>query len=162
MKKVVIYYSMSGNCEQTANKIAEKTGAELLRIEPETAYPSKGLRKFLWGGKSALMGEEPALKPYTFNASEYDGIVFGFPVWASSFTPPIRTFINENGEALKDKSISAFACFSGSGAEKALGKLKAFLGINAFKAELILVDPKSGPKGENDKLIEEFCNKINK
>jgi multimeric flavodoxin WrbA len=42
------------------------------------------------------MAETPELEPYTFDASAYDRIVFGFPVWAGIVTPPLRTFIKEN------------------------------------------------------------------
>jgi hypothetical protein len=36
------------------------------------AYPTKGFRKFLWGGKSAVMAEKPKLLPYKFNADAGD------------------------------------------------------------------------------------------
>ncbi len=160
MRTVIIYYSMSGNCEQTAERIAQRIGADTLRLYPETAYPSSGLKKFLWGGKSALMGETPVLKPYDFNADNYDRIIFGFPVWASSFTPPLRTFINENANVIKGKDFAAFTCLSGSGADKALGKLRDYLGIDAFSAELVLLDPKSRPNEKNDDKIEELCRKL--
>ena len=119
------------------------------------AYPTKGFRKFLWGGKSAVMAEKPKLLPYKFNADAYDRIIFGFPVWAGNITPPIRTFVIENN--LKGKHIAAFACQSGSGAEKAFGILKAAIGIEKLDAELILIDPKTKPSKENEKKINAFC-----
>ena len=160
MKTAVVYYSMSGNCEFVAKKIAEKTGADLIRLEPEKVYPSSGFRKFLWGGKSAVMGETPALKPYTFDADSYDRIIFGFPVWASNPTPPIRTFIRDNGAALRGKKLAAFTCFSGGGADKALAKLKKLLDVDSLEAELILVDPKTAPAPENEDKIKAFCEKF--
>ncbi len=158
MKTIIIYYSLEGNTDHAAKRIAELLGADLLRLEPEKAYPSSGFKKFLWGGKSAVMAETPKLCPYTFNASEYDRIVFGFPVWASNITPPIRSFVKEN--ELDGKRIAAFACESGSGAEKAFGKLKAALGIETLEAELILIDPKTRPSEENDRKLESFCSKL--
>ena len=92
MKKAIIYYSMSGNTDYVANYIAEKTNSDLIRIEPKKEYPNKGFIKFLWGGKSAIMGETPPLEKYEFDSDLYDYLVIGTPVWASSFTPPIRTF----------------------------------------------------------------------
>ena len=78
MKTIVVYYSLEGNTDLAAKKIAEKTGADLLRLEPEKAYPDSGFRKFFWGGKSAVMAETPALRSYAFDAAAYDRIVFGF------------------------------------------------------------------------------------
>ncbi|MBQ4512326.1 MAG: flavodoxin family protein [Anaerolineaceae bacterium] len=160
MNTAIIYYSMSGNCEDTAKKIAAILDAELIRLEPEKEYPDSGFRKFFWGGKSAVMGEMPKLKPYHFDARAYTRVIFGFPVWASNPTPPIRTFIRDNREALHGKKLAAFACCSGGGADKALEKLKKQLEIEALQAELILIDPKDKPNQNNDKMIREFCEKL--
>lgn len=150
---------MSGNTQQTAEKIAQELGADLIRIEPVKEYPDKGARKFLWGGMKAVMGEKPQLQPYDFDGS-YDRIIFGTPVWASSFTPPIRTFITENREQLKGKSTAVFVCYAGGGADKAIEKLRRFLAIDSFTAELILVDPKDQPTQENEEKIQVFCGKL--
>ena len=158
MSTIIVYYSLEGNTEYAANRIAEKLGADTLRLEPVKAYPSGGFKKFFWGGKSAVMAETPELVPYAFDSAACDRVVFGFPVWAGNVTPPLRTFIREND--LRGKRVAAFACQSGAGAEKAFGKLKAALGIDALEAELILIDPKSKPSPENDRKIEAFCEKL--
>lgn len=157
MKTLIVYYSMGGNTEYAAEKMAERLGADLLRLEPVKAYPDSGFRKFFWGGKSAVMAEKPALKPYEFNADEYDSIIFGFPVWAGNITPPLRTFIGEN--ELKASKYAAFACQSGSGAEKAFGKLQACLGHDLEKT-LVLIDPKDKPDPAKDLEIEAFCDAL--
>lgn len=158
MATIIVYYSLEGNTAYAAQLLARKLGAELLRLEPAKQYPDRGFKKFFWGGKSAVMAETPKLLPYAFNAGKYDRIIFGFPVWAGNVTPPIRTFVKEND--LSGKRISAFACQSGSGAEKAFGKLKAALGIAAFDAELILIDPKAKPDPQNERKIEAFCEAV--
>ena len=162
MKKAIVYYSMSGNTDYVANYISKIIDADLIRIEPKKGYPNKGLKKFLWGGKSAVMGETPELEEYEFDSDKYDYIIFGTPVWASSFTPPIRTFIKENKDKLQGKKFAVFICYMGGGAEKAIEKLKQFLEISSLEAELILIDPKDRKTDNKDKQIEEFCNKINK
>ena len=108
MKKLIVYYSLEGNTEYAANRIKDRTGADLLKLVPKKAYHDKGFAKFFWGGKSAVMAEKPKLEAYEVNLSEYDQVIFGFPVWASNFTPPVRTFIEENKEALKGKRFAAF------------------------------------------------------
>lgn len=163
MRTAIVYYSMSGNTAYVAEKIAEGIKAsgevDIIRIEPKKAYPDKGAKKFFWGGKSAVMGETPILLPYEFNIDKYDRIIFGTPVWASTFVPPLRTFINDNPD-VKDKKIAVFACFSGGGADKALNKMKKYLGIERFEAELILIDPKERVKEEDDEKIVEFCSAL--
>ena len=158
MNTVIVYYSMSGNTDWTARALAAQLGAELLRIEPEKAYPDKGFRKFFWGGKSAVMAETPPLRPYVFDADRYDRVILGFPVWAGTFAPPLRTFLRDHAPSLAGKRVAAFACQSGSGAEKAFARLQTALG-RPLDATLILIDPKTRPAPENDGKIREFCDR---
>ena len=161
MKKIaIVYYSMSGNTEYVAKQISNNIDVDLIKIIPKKEYPSSGLKKFLWGGKSAVMGETPKLEAYTFDANKYDYIVFGTPVWASSFVPPIRTFIKENKDILKNKKIAVFVCYSGGGVQKAIERLKNYLDINNFNAELVLIDPKEKETNQNIDKIKEFCKSI--
>ena len=39
MKRLVVYYSLSGNTEEAAQKIAEKLGADLLKVDTVKAMP---------------------------------------------------------------------------------------------------------------------------
>lgn len=157
MKTAIVYYSMSGNTAFVAAQLAERLGADAIALEPVTAYPAKGFFKFLHGGKSALLGETPALKPYTFDASQYDAVILGTPVWAGSFAPPLRTFVRDNRDALGGKRIAAFVCCMGGGAAKTLGKLRALLETDAFAAELALIDPKTKPKPDTAQKLDAFC-----
>ena len=158
MKTLIVYYSLEGNTDFIAQRIARKIGAGLLRIKPEKQYPKSGFGKFFWGGKSAVMAETPELCPYEFDPSSVGSIVFGFPVWAGNLTPPIRTFIRDND--LKGKKIAVFACQSGSGAEKAFAKLRSALGIESLEAEAVFIDPKDKPFRENDEKLAAFCKKL--
>lgn len=154
MTTLIVYYSMGGNTEWTARKIAEELGAEMLRLEPVKAYPDSGFAKFFWGGKSAVMAEKPELRPYKCQQERYDTILFGFPVWAGNVTPPIRTFLMEKHP--EADRYAAFACQSGSGAERAFGKLRECLG-RELDETLVLIDPKDRPAPEKDAQIRRFC-----
>lgn len=160
MKTAVIYYSMSLNTFYVASIIAKELKADLICLEPEEAYPDSGVKKYFWGGRSALMKDKPALKPYSFEADKYDVIILGTPVWASCYTPPLRTFIEKYGQQLKKKRLGAFACYSGIGASKALDKLKNDLAIKDFGATLTIVDPKDKKSTEKDNRILDFCHRI--
>ena len=157
MNTAIVYYSMSGNVKFVVEEVAAKIGADLIEIEPIKEFPNKGMKKFLWGGKSAVMGETPALKPYVFDADKYDAVIIGSPVWASTITPPIRTFVKENGEALKDKKIGLILCFAGGGADKATEKFKKLLDLDDLIGPLVLIDPKDSWDETKQKRIEDFC-----
>ena len=160
MKTVIVYYSMSGNVKFVSHEIARELDADLIELVPSKSYPTRGVRKFLWGGKSAVMGERPALEPYEFDADKYERVIFATPVWASNFAPPIRTFIFKNRVALDKKKIAAVVCYSGSGADRALEKMKEELDISAFEDSLILIDPKDKPATEKVKLIQDFVDAL--
>ena len=155
MRTIVVYYSLEGNTDWAAKRIASDLDAALLRLDTVKTYPDKGFKKFFWGGKSAVMAETPALTPYIFDSAAWDRVILGFPVWASNITPPIRTFVRDND--LKGKHLSAFACEGGSGGDKAFQRLCACLGIDKLEHTLILIDPKDRPREENDRDILEFC-----
>ena len=159
MNIAVVYYSMSGNTKYVAEKVAEALGADLVPLVPRKAYPDSGFKKFFWGGKSALMGEKPALEPYVFDALAYDLIVFGSPVWAGTFAPPLRTFMEDNREALQGKSTACFFCCSG-GPGKVVDRFNAFHNDGRSKQELILIDPKDKPTADSEDKIQSFCNAL--
>ena len=160
MRTLIVYYSLEGNTAFAAEKLAGISGAELLRLEPEKEYPHSGMKKFLWGGKSAVMGEKPPLKPYVFKGEDWDRVIIGFPVWAGTVTPPIRTFVKAHGGELAGKSVAAYACESGAGGERALKKLAALLDRESFDAELVLIDPKAKPNAANEEKLAAFCQKL--
>ena len=156
-KAIIIYYSLEGNTDSTARKIEAALGADLLRLVPEHEYPT-GVGKYISGGRAALFGDRPALKPYKVDLSLYDTVIIGTPVWASTFAPPLRTFFSDN--SIQGKTVGLFACQKGSGAEKCFEKIKKLTGINDVKAQLVLIDPKDKPDEANDAKIGEFCRKI--
>ena len=156
MKDLIVYFSLEGNTEYAAKRIREKTGADLLKLIPKKAYHDKGLAKFVWGGKSALMAEKPELEQKDIDLSLYDRIIFGFPVWASSFAPPLRTFIIDHAEELKGKRFAAYACQSGNGAEKAFAKLVKCIGIDSFDMTAVFLDPKDKANEDKDEQIDRF------
>jgi len=160
MKIAIVYYSQSGNVDFVANKMLKYLDADLVRIEPDKAYPDKGFKKFFWGGKSAVMGESPALAPYEFDVQKYDVVVLGYPVWAGTFAPPIRSFVEQNFFGLQAKKVPAFACSSGGNAEKSFKKLAALLKVESIFPTLSLVDPLVKQKNDNLACIEAFCAQI--
>ncbi|MBO7675145.1 MAG: NAD(P)H-dependent oxidoreductase [Atopobiaceae bacterium] len=160
MKTAVVYYSMSGNTEYVARRIVEEIPADSVRLAPVKEYPTSGMRKFVWGGKSALMAEAPELLSYTIDLAQYDRIVLGTPIWAGTFAPPLRTFIRQHKDELSQKRIAAFACSGGGNASKAFAKLEEELGGMTLEARLSLVDPKNDLTHDADSSIRDFCSKL--
>lgn len=124
MKTLVLYYSFEGNTDYVAKEIASRLGADIQRVEPVKELKSKGFSKFIWGGKQAVMKTKPPIKPLAKATAEYDMVLIGTPVWASTYAPPIRTLLeNEN---LHGKKVGFFYCHDGGP-----GKV-----LDAFKNEI--------------------------
>lgn len=154
MKTAIVYYSMHGNVRYVAEKVAKELGADLIELKPVKAYPDKGAMQFIWGGSAVTFKKKPDLEPYSFNASEYDLVIIGTPVWASNFTPPLRTFFEDND--LTGKKIAVIATSAGGDSSKCIQAVKEATKTDALAATLSLTDPKDRPSDDVEKKIGEF------
>lgn len=158
MKAAVVYFSLEGNTKYAAEKIADKLQADLIELAPNKDYPTGSVSKFVWGGKSAVLAEKPKLLPYEFNKENYDLVVLGTPIWAGTFTPPLRTFLME--QDLSGKKVALFACHSGGGSSRAFPKMMELLEHSEVVETLSLFDPLVKPNQENNNSLESFCMKL--
>ena len=158
MKTLIVYFSLEGNTKWAVEQIAATLPADTLALVPKSAYPDKGFKKFLWGGKSAVMKEAPALEPYSVDLAQYGRIIFASPVWAGTFAPPLRSFIQ--AEKPDGKKFAFVACSSGGSPDKAFAGLNALLNTAGDVPTLGLVDPKSRPSAKNEAALKAFCEKL--
>lgn len=158
MKTAVVYYSLEGNTHFAAEIIGRQLGADLVRLSPEKAYPTRGFGKYFWAGKSASFRESPRLSPYRFDVAQYDLIILGTPVWAGIFAPPLRTFLRAN--PLAGKRIALFACCSGGDTAKCFEALMREAGGGAPASTLRMVDPLKGVEADVERSIGDFCAKL--
>lgn len=111
-KILVAYYSWGGNTKAVGDYIAQKTGADVCRIEPVKAYPTD---------YEACVNEvnrhgstyKPELKPIQANVAEYDVIFVGAPCWWGTIANPLRTFLHRN--SFKGKTVIPFMTNGTSG-----------------------------------------------
>lgn len=154
MKTAIVFYSMNGNVRMAAEKAAAGIGADLIELVPKKAYPDKGMMKFMWGGAAVTFKAKPDLEPYSFNKDDYDMVILGSPVWAGTFAPPLRTFLDSND--LSGKKIAVIATSAGGNSDKCINNLKTAAKADSLVASLSLIDPLSSPSEENDAKIKEF------
>lgn len=145
-KILVVYYSLEGNTKLIAEAISEKLSADILRIRPKKDIDSKSRMKYLVGGKQAVTKEKPELVPYDVNVEDYNTLFIGTPVWAWTFAPSIRSFID--GVNLKGKKIAIFSCNAGSNG-KTFENMKEELQGNEFLGQIEFKDPLKNHREEN-------------
>lgn len=159
MKSIIVYYSHEGNTAAIAKQVAGHLGSDLLSLSVEKEYPNGKPQKFIWGKKIIHLESEPALKPYSFTAENYDLIIFGTPVWIGTYAPPIKTFLKNN--LIENKKIALIACHGGGGAARTEKKLKKALPNNEFIASLSLVDPlQQADFSIVQKEVDAFCESV--
>ena len=76
----------------------------------------------------------------------------GTPVWASSISSPLRTWLNRHRRELK--RVAMFVTQGGRGGDKAIAQLSALFGLNPT-AELI-VNAKDAVSGAYRQRLDEF------
>ncbi len=140
MKALVVYYSFESNTRLIAHAIAEATGADLLELKPKKEIGTHGFMKYVWGGRQVVLKRKPALLPLEKHPQDYDLLFIGTPVWAYSYSPPIRTFFSTAN--LSGKKIALFCCHGGD-KRRTLEKMRESLSGNDIVGEIDFVEPLS-------------------
>ena len=110
---LVAYYSLTGKTEQVANAIANASGGQLYKIEPDKSFPDnkKERRKML--EQEIEQNYLPPLKPVDINPENYEIIFLGSPVWGNHISQPVKSFLHEYN--LAGKQVIPFVTHSGGG-----------------------------------------------
>ena len=141
MKRVFIYYSLSGNGEAVADYLSKKDYS-IVRVETKSKMPKSMFFRILVGGFKASVNYKDKLKDFDTDISKYDEVVIGSPIWNSRLSSPINTVLDKLD--LKDKKIK-FVLYSASGEDnKATKMLK-----DKYNCEVINLKE---PKKNNDEL----------
>ena len=127
MKVLVAYFSASGVTEGVAKQLAEVTGGDLHKIQPEQPYTEADLD---WRDKQSRSTIEmqdknsrPAITNKLTNMQDYDEVYIGFPIWWYTAPTIINTFMESYD--FKGKTVIPFATSGGSDIKKACKDLKA-------------------------------------
>ena len=142
MKTLIVYYSLEGNTRMIAEKLAEKTGADLLEIKSLKVYPTKGPVKFLIGGKDAAFKKCPEIEKSEIDVRDYEAVIIGTPVWDGTIAPPVRSYLRDT--LIKTRNVAAFACMAGKDPKKTFDVIKELVVIDSLAAEVSFYSPASG------------------
>lgn len=121
MKKLFIYFSLTGNCDLVAEKLKEKD-FEIRKLEMKKQLPKSFFFSVLGGGFLAGLGVKSKLKDYDHNIEGYDEIVIGSPIRNDRFSSPLNRLLKDID--FSNKKIK-FIFTAGSGEGKhAMEKVK--------------------------------------
>ena len=126
-KTLVAYFSATGTTEAIAKTVASVTGGTLYEIKPEVKYTAEDLDWTVKTSRSTLEMQDktsrPAIVKDLDDASKYETIYIGFPVWWYTAPTIINTFLEAYD--FSGKTVIFFATSGGSTIDKANEEFKA-------------------------------------
>lgn len=156
MKRIIVYYSLSGNTEEAVKAIAEKLECEILKIDTVKAMPKSFAARILVGGGQVAMNIIPEIKPIEKDLSVYDEIFIGTPIWNSKGVPAINAFLLNEDVC---KKVTGLIITSGGGdIDKCVKALESK--IPNLKCKVSLLDKKHKDSGLNGEKIDKFVSEV--
>lgn len=156
MKRVIIYYSLTENTKNAAEKLAGLLNADLCRIETEKPMPEDRNKQMMVGGMKATFGMCPAIKGALQNVSEYDEIVIGTPVWAGKNAPAVNTLLKN--KQIKEKTTAVFTLSGGGDNDRCAARLRKKL--PNLKHTAALADKNHKTARLNEEKLSAFAKEI--
>ena len=126
-KTLIAYFSATGTTMEAAKLLADATGGELYRIEPQQPYTEADLDWRNDQSRSSLEMKDKQSRPVITgkleSLSAYDTIYVGFPIWWYTAPTIINTFLESYD--FTGKTVIPFATSGSSDIQKACDDLKA-------------------------------------
>ena len=139
MSTLVTYFSAEGNTARVAKEYAQKIGADLFELVPETPYTAADIK---WINPVARCNREKfgkkdvPVQGRVNGFEQYDIVYIGFPIWYGCAPNVVNTFCK--GYDWAGKKVYAFATSGGSGIGKTAEKLKPYIpGVAEVDALLV-------------------------
>ena len=133
MKTLIVYYSRSNITKKVAQYIADKLGCDIEEIKPKVNYGGK--IGYARGIKDAIAAKNVDLEELNYDASEYDEIIFGVPVWASKAANPLISYIQQNQDKINDYKL--FITAGSNGFESTTQQVSEYVGKDPLKTAFI-------------------------
>jgi len=112
MNTLIVYYSFTSNNEKLAFYLTKQLHCDVAKLE--TISKRSGFSIML----DLLFKRKPALKPLHLNLKDYHDIIFIGPVWAGKVATPLKSFIINERENIRDYSFIT-VCGGGNRDQKA-------------------------------------------
>lgn len=95
MKKLIVYYSYSGNTEKLVNIIKDKIDCDVVEIKTVNKY-SEDYETVVEEAKDEINNNYmPEIKDINIDLSKYNDIILATPVWWYTYAPAVNTFLHK-------------------------------------------------------------------
>lgn len=111
MKKIVVYYSYTGNTKKIANMIKEKLNCDILELTPKIPFSTDYQAVVDEYQNNSIQNKSVGINDIKLDLNQYDEIIVGTPVWWYTISPVVVTFLKNYN--LDNKTIIPFATNAG-------------------------------------------------
>ena len=124
MSALVVFYSRTGTTRKVAQNIARGLGADFEEIREAT--DRRGVLGYIRSAFEAIYDRWVPIDSLTRDATQYDLVVVGTPVWNASLCAPARAFLAANAHRLP--KVAFFVTEGGRGARRVFGQMAEVVG----------------------------------
>ena len=111
MKKIVVYYSYTGNTKKISNMIKEKLNCDILELTPKIPFSTDYQAVVDEYQNNSIQNKSVEINDIKIDLNQYDEIIVGTPVWWYTISPVVVTFLKNYN--LDNKTIIPFATNAG-------------------------------------------------
>ncbi|MBD3309774.1 hypothetical protein GF351_00995 [Candidatus Woesearchaeota archaeon] len=154
MKAMVVYYSRTGNTRKIGQEIAKELDADVEEIVEKRSR--EGFLGYLRSGKEALTRKLVEIMPLDTDLSAYDLVVIGTPVWGFAVSSPVRTYMTDNRNRLRQSKLAFFCTMGGSGDKKTFSQMQEIAG----REPVAVLSVKAAEIGSCSPRIKAFVKKL--
>jgi flavodoxin len=156
-KSLIIYFSNSGYTKKLAKELSRNINCDIEEIKTPVSY--SGFFGYQRAMFHAIFGKAPEIKKLKHNPANYDLVIIGGPLWAGSTSGPVRAFLVEYKNLIRN--ISFFTTQGGP-----YGKKQLFLQMEEICGKkpiaCLSVTDKSLNENDYQQSVWTFLNELQK
>ncbi len=151
---LVVFYSRTGTTRKIASLLTRMLDAQAEEIVAcaDRSGPFGYVRSLV----EALEQRPTQIASSACDVSRFDLLVIGTPVWASSISSPVRSYLIANRSEFKN--VAFFCSFARRGNHRALEQMRELTGIPAL-AECS-VTAREALHGESSEILRDFVERL--
>jgi flavodoxin len=151
---LIAYYSRTGTTKRVATDLARALRADIAEIR--SVKRRRGLLGYLRSAVEAILETGAGIDRLEVDPAGYDLVVIGSPVWFASLSSPVRAFVWQNRDKMKD--VAFYCTMGGRGGKRALQQAARECGREA-RATLLLREA-AVERGVDWVKVREFVDRI--
>ena len=166
-KKLVVYYSYTGNCREIVNTLTGQIEADVLEIQPA----EKGLK---YEANGYALGTEllnaikanpndissyPAIDPVATSLSDYQNIIIVTPLWWSQMSAIMQTYLFQSAAQMAGKHVGMIVSSHSSGISGVVSDAKRLLPNVTWMGDALWINASN--HANRASLIEEWLKTLN-